>query len=88
MKTPNQLFEKSNISCPICGKIFDNTNSLDDHLIMLKKTDPEHKKFFMERIKFSEEQRRKNNKKLKNNRASHNLKFGEVNIKKSNKNTS
>ena len=88
VKTPNRLFEDSNISCPICGKIFSNNSSLDDHLKMLKKTDLEHKKFFMDRIKFSREERNKNNTNQKENNSLPNLKFGQVNIKKFNKNTS
>jgi hypothetical protein len=88
VKTPNRLFENSNISCPICGRIFTNNSSLDDHLKMLKKTDPEHKQFFNDRIKFSREQRHKNNEKQKENNSLPNLKFGQVNIKKFNKNTS
>jgi hypothetical protein len=88
VKTPNRLFENSNISCPICGKIFNNSSSLDDHLIMLKKTDPEHKKFFMDRIKFSGEESYKNKKIQKENNSTPSLKFGQVNIKKINKNTS
>lgn len=88
VKRPSRLFEDSNISCPICGKLFNNTSSLDDHLMMLKRTDPEHKSFFKDRIKFNEEEMNKNNIKQEEDNSFHRPKFGQVNIKKVNKNCS
>ncbi len=88
VKTPNRLFDDPKISCPICGKLFDSNISLDNHLIMLKRTDPEHKNFFKDRIKFSEEDHYKNRKKQKENNSFQSPKFGQVNIKKANKNSS
>jgi hypothetical protein len=88
VKTPNRLFEDSKVSCPVCGKIFHNRNSLDDHLTMLKKTDPEHKQFFTDRIKFREGESREKNKKPKENNSFPAPRFGQVNIKKLDKNSS
>ena len=39
VKKPKGLLENQSPSCPICGKLFKNINSLEDHLENLKKSD-------------------------------------------------
>ncbi len=84
VKTPNRLFEDSKFNCPICGKVFNNDSNLNDHLMQLRRTDSEHKQFIKNRITFNEGSHNKNNK-LND---FHSPKFGRVNIKKVNKNSS
>lgn len=88
VKTPNRLFEDSSISCPICGKTFTNKSSLDNHLNTLRKIDPEHKRLFGHAIEFSEEEHHKKSKKQKEDNSPPSPKFGQLNIKKPNKNSS
>jgi len=75
VKKPKGLLEERSLSCPICGKLFKNVNSLDDHVESLKRNDIYHKLFLINRISFEEHSKenfKKNNFKPK---------FGKINIK-------
>jgi hypothetical protein len=88
VKIPNRIFENPKVSCPVCGKLFNTTSSLDDHLSQLRRIDSDHKCFFNDKIKFNEKNRDKGNKDQIQNKRYIKPKFGRLNIKKANKNSS
>ncbi|MFX1488351.1 MAG: hypothetical protein ACFFBI_04335 [Promethearchaeota archaeon] len=55
VKTPKGLLDKESPVCHICGRIFKNTQNLEDHLKNLKKQDILHKSFYENTLKFETE---------------------------------
>ncbi len=80
-----RILQKQSPSCPVCGKLFKDIKSLNDHLENLKKTDIYHKLFINNKLLFE------NNLKEVKLKDSNHLKsydypaFGKLNIKKNKK---
>lgn len=79
VKKPKGLLEEQSLSCPICGKLFKDANSLDDHMENLKKNDIYHKLFLVDRVSFED------HKKVNLKKEHLPPKFGKINIKKQKK---
>ncbi|MHA1192196.1 MAG: hypothetical protein ACTSP9_07840 [Promethearchaeota archaeon] len=52
IKKPIGLLKKARISCPVCGKLFENENYLKDHINQMKKNDDNHKIFLEDQYIF------------------------------------
>ncbi len=85
VKKPKGLLENQSPSCPICGKLFKNSISLENHLENLKKNDINHKLFFENRISFENEYKTTINKDLGHIKSSDQSEFGKINLKKEKK---
>jgi len=82
VKKPKGLLETQSLSCPICGKLFKNGNSLKNHIENLKKNDIYHMQFLENRISFEDHYKeiiQKDRDQIKDNNKP---KFGKINIKK------
>ena len=79
VKTPKGLLENSSPSCPVCGKLFREAQSLKYHLENSKNNDLHHK-LFLEN-KFEEEYNHKLKKKSDHDKRDSILKFGKINLK-------
>jgi hypothetical protein len=86
VKKPKGLLEDQSPSCPICGKLFKNISSLEDHLENLKKSDIYHKLFIENRISFKDENNKYKRKDFEQIKTYDQSKFGKINIKKEKKN--
>jgi len=85
VKKPKGLLENKSPSCPICGKLFKNSISLENHMENLKKNDISHKLFFENRISFENEYKTTINKDLGHIKSSDQSEFGKINLKKEKK---
>ena len=82
IKKPKGLLENQSPSCPICGKLFKNTNDLENHLEILRKNDIYHKLFFENRISFENENKVNHQRDLDQRKSYDQPKFGKINVKK------
>ncbi|MFX1308474.1 MAG: hypothetical protein ACFE9M_05665 [Promethearchaeota archaeon] len=82
VKKPKGLLENQSLSCPICGKLFKNAHSLDNHLEELKKNDIYHKLFFRNRISFEDHYKENIQGDMLQIKNYNKPKFGKINIKK------
>ena len=73
------------LSCPICGKLFKDASSLDNHLENLKKNDINHMHFFLNRISFEDDLKQYVQTERDQIKTYDMPKFGKVNIKKQKK---
>ncbi|MFX0000870.1 MAG: hypothetical protein ACFE9Q_11740 [Candidatus Hodarchaeota archaeon] len=85
VKKPKGLLENQSPSCPICGKLFKNKISLENHLDNTKKNDIYHKLFSENRISFVNEYKTNNQKDLGYIKFHDRPKFGKINLKKERK---
>ncbi|MFX1418635.1 MAG: hypothetical protein ACFE9N_06925 [Promethearchaeota archaeon] len=85
VKKPKGLLEPKSLSCPICGKLFKNEKSLQNHLFSLEKNDIYHKLFFENKISF--EDHYKYIIPIETDQIENNIKpkFGKINVKKQKK---
>ncbi len=71
------LLEKSRVSCPVCGKLFENDNHLNDHISKMKNNDDNHKLFLEDQYFFENNFKPVNKKETK-----YQPKFGRIILKK------
>ncbi|MFX0074653.1 MAG: hypothetical protein ACFE96_04390 [Candidatus Hermodarchaeota archaeon] len=83
VKPPKGLLENPYHSCPVCGKLFKNERSLQDHFKELKKSDLEHFLFTSNKLIFSDKIDERKKKTTKLNAIQYEPKFGRINIKTS-----
>ena len=79
VKRPQGLLNKASPSCPVCGKLFKNEKDVAEHLKQLKSSDNLHKLFLESKLYI------KNKDLHKNKTYNDSPKFGQINIKKKNK---
>ena len=77
IKKPIGLLEKARVSCPVCGKLFENGNYLEDHINQMKKNDDNHKIFLEDQYFFENNFNSVNEKETK-----YHPKFGRIILKK------
>ncbi|MFX0012280.1 MAG: hypothetical protein ACFE9R_18350 [Candidatus Hermodarchaeota archaeon] len=77
VKSPRGLLVDPFLSCPVCGRLFKNKSSLEDHIKEVKKYDSNHNLFFKDKFFFNYEGSSGNKKSVVA------PKFGRINIKKS-----
>jgi hypothetical protein len=82
VKTPKGLLEKESPSCPMCGKLFKNLESLNDHLTNLKHQDSLHEKFNNNTLNVEVGYRENSEKNSEKYKVYYKPKFGKINIKK------
>ncbi|MFX1305411.1 MAG: hypothetical protein ACFE91_11200 [Promethearchaeota archaeon] len=82
---PKRILQKQSPSCPVCGKLFKEINSLEDHLEDLKKTDIYHKLFFNNKIIFEKDFKEDKQKDSNHMKSYEYPTFGKINIKKDKK---
>lgn len=80
VKKPKGLIEPAFLSCPICGKLFKNNESLKDHLNESKKHDLNHSSFEHNQFYFGEKLQAKNQTQFQE-KDNYKPKFGRINIK-------
>ncbi|MFX1501724.1 MAG: hypothetical protein ACFFDH_12230 [Promethearchaeota archaeon] len=85
VQKPKGLLEKKSLSCPICGKLFKNANSVKNHIENLRKNDIYHKLFFENKISFEDNYKEYNQKDSDQIKEYKKSKFGKINIKKQKK---
>jgi len=79
VKSPKGLLENESPSCPMCGKLFKNLESLNDHLNNLKNQDALHENFNNNKLTIEIGNQGKISDKYK---VYYKPKFGKINIKK------
>jgi uncharacterized C2H2 Zn-finger protein len=82
IKKPKGLLEIPSPSCPSCGKIFKNEDSLKNHLNQLRKIDTLHNSFIENKMVIEKDKLGNNYKKIKESEVYYRPIFGRVNIKK------
>jgi len=85
VKSPKGLLEDPFITCPVCGKIFKDEDSLKNHLNEKKKQDLEHDFFFRNEMVFEYNLKKVRYSQFEDNENQKNLKFGKINIRKEKK---
>ncbi len=85
VKSPKGLLEDPFITCPVCGKIFKDEDSLKNHLNEKKKQDLEHDFFFRNEMVFEYNLKKVRYAQFEDNENQKNLKFGKINIRKEKK---
>ena len=85
VKKPKGLLEYRYLSCPICGKLFKDASSLDNHLENLKKNDINNMHFVLNRISFEDDLKQYVQTERDKIKTYDMPKFGKVNIKKQKK---
>ncbi|MBA7695892.1 hypothetical protein ES703_104532 [subsurface metagenome] len=85
VKKPKGLLDYQSPSCPVCGKLFKNISSLEDHLEILKKNDIYHKLFFDNKISFEDKFVENIHKNSDQTKLLEQPEFGKINIKKEKK---
>jgi uncharacterized C2H2 Zn-finger protein len=85
IKSPKGLLEDPFITCPVCGKIFKDEDSLKNHLNEMKKQDFEHNIFFRNELVFEYDLKKVRYSQFEDNKYQKNLKFGKINIRKEKK---
>ncbi|MFX1303926.1 MAG: hypothetical protein ACFFBV_03735 [Promethearchaeota archaeon] len=86
VKKPKRFLNNQSPSCPVCGKLFKNKDSLEDHFENSKKSDIYHKLFLDDKISFLDENKENIQKDLDQIETYDRPKFGKINIKNENKN--
>jgi len=83
IKPPKGLLEDPYFNCPVCGKIFKNQTSLQDHFNERNKDDLEHLLFTNDKLTFKDKFNKKNKLDSESNKFRYKPKFGRINIKTS-----
>ncbi len=64
VKKPRGILVKKSPSCPVCGKLFQNSRNLKNHLEDSKKTDSYHELFLENKFSFEAEYSKNDSKKI------------------------
>jgi uncharacterized C2H2 Zn-finger protein len=81
VKQPKGLLEEPYFSCPVCGKIFKEEKSVQDHLKERKKDDLEHYLFDNDKLNFNDKLNKNNKLGSESDKFRYKPKFGRINIK-------
>lgn len=77
VKIPKGILVDASISCPVCGKLFNEDSALKDHLIKMKINDSEHELFIENKLVFEDEVDEVTKKRKRDY-----PRFGKINLKK------